>query len=83
MGKNKSDVTWEDCVWSGIKLERGESIVRAASGVAKARDFKMKPEEGVRWGNDGFDGFKGVPWELYPGAGGGFEITFEGRTAGK
>ncbi len=63
-----------DGVWLGIKLGSGESIIGAAGGVVKARDFRRKSEEGGRWSNDGTDGFNGVPWEPYPGAGGGFEI---------
>ncbi len=43
-------------------------------GVVKARDFRRKPESGGRRGNKGVGGLKGVPWEPYPGAGGGYEI---------
>ncbi len=78
-GKNKFDVRWMDGVWPGIKLEGGESIAGVADGVAKARDFRRKPEDGGRWSNGGIDGFKGVPWERYPGAGGGFEINSKVR----
>ena len=63
----------------GIKWEGGESSVGAADGAAKARDFRWKPEERGRWSNDGIDGFNGVPWEPYPGAGGGFEIKSKAR----
>ncbi len=46
VGKNKFDVSWMDGVWLGIKLDSGESIIGAADGVVKARDFRRKPEEG-------------------------------------
>ncbi len=65
-GRNKFDVRWLVGVWLRIKLESGESITGTAEGVVKARDFRGKPENGGRWGNDGLDGFKGVPWEPYP-----------------
>ncbi len=48
VGKDKFDVRWEDGVWLGIKMESGESIVGTANGVAKASDFRRKPEEGGR-----------------------------------
>ena len=51
-----------------IMLESGESIIGTAEGVVKARDLWRKSENGGRWGNDGLDGFKGVPWQPYPGA---------------
>ncbi len=40
------DMIWMDGVWLGIKLESGESIIGTADGVAKARDFRRKPEGG-------------------------------------
>ena len=78
-GKNKSDVRWMEGVWLGITLESGESIIGTANGVVKARDFRRKPEEGGRWSSDGTDEFNAVPWEPYPGAGGGFEIKSKVR----
>ena len=54
-------------------MESGESIIGTASGVVRASDFGRKPEKGGRWSNDGVDGFKGAPWEPYPGAGGRYE----------
>ena len=63
----------------GIKLESGESIIGTTSGVVTARDFGRKPEERGRGSDDGVDGFKGVPWEPYPGAGTGFEIKSKVR----
>ncbi len=77
-GKNKFDVRWTDGVL-GNKLERGESIIGTADGVAQARDFRREPEEGGRWSNDGIDGFDGVFREPNPGAGGGFEIKSKVR----
>ena len=79
MGKNKFDVRWMDGVWLGIIRESGESVKGTAYGVVKAWDFRRKPEEGGRRSNDGVDGFNGVPWEPYPGAGGGFEIKSKVR----
>ncbi len=50
-----------DGVRLGAKCESGESIVGAADGVGKARDFRRKPEEGGRWINDGIDGLNCEP----------------------
>ncbi len=55
-------------------MESGESIIGTADGVAEARDFIRKPEEGGRCSNDEIDGLNGVPSAPYPGAGGGYEI---------
>ncbi len=63
----------------GIKMESGESISGVASGVVKARGFRRKPEEGGRCSSGGVDGCNGAPWEPYPGAGGGCEITSKVR----
>ncbi len=40
-------------------MESGESIIGTPDGAVKATDFRRKPENGGRWGNDGIDGFKG------------------------
>ncbi len=77
VGKNKFDIRWMDGVWLGIKLESGKSIIGAAEGVVEAVDFRREPEEGWRWSSEGIDGFKGLPWEPYQGAGGGFEINLK------
>ncbi len=42
VGKNEFDVGWMDGVWLGIKLESGESVIRTADGVVKARDVRRK-----------------------------------------
>ncbi len=63
----------------GVRLESGESIIGTPEGVVKARDFRRRRENGGRWRNDGIDGFKGAPWEPYPGAGGGSEIKSKVR----
>ena len=77
--RKKFDVRWVDGVWLGVKLETGESIIGTPEGAVKARAFRRKPENGGRWGNDGIDGCKGVPWEPYLGAGGGYEIKSKVR----
>ncbi len=61
----------------GIKLESGESIIGKPEGVVRVRGFRMKRENGGRWRSDGIDGFKGVPWEPYPEAGGGYGIKLK------
>ncbi len=73
-GENKVDVRWMDGAWLGTKPESGESTIGTADGVVKARDCRRNPEEGGSWSNDGIDGFNGVPWLPYPGAGGEFEM---------
>ena len=55
-------------------MESGESIIGASDGVAKARDFRRRPENGGRWGKETFDEFKGVPREPRPGAKGSVEL---------
>ena len=60
-GRDKFDARWRDGVWLGIRLESGESIVGASEGVAKARGFGGRPENGGRWGKEMFDEFKGAP----------------------
>ena len=72
VGKDKFDVRWKEGVWLGIKAESGESLIGTGEGVVKARDFRRKPENGGRWSKEDFDEFRGVPWEPYSGAGGGF-----------
>ncbi len=79
VGINKFDVRRVGGVWLGIKLESGESVIGTPEGVVKARDFRREPENGERWGSNGVDGFKGVPWEPYPGAGGGYDIKSKVR----
>ncbi len=44
-GKNKLDVRWMDGAWLGVKLESWESIVGAADGVVRARDFGNRRRE--------------------------------------
>ncbi len=66
----------------GIKIGSGGSIIGTARGVAKARnarEVRRKPEEGGRCSDGGIDGFSGVPWEPYPGSGGGLEIKSKVR----
>ena len=66
------EARWKEGVWLGIRVESGESIIGTSEGVVKARDFRRTPENGGRWCKEGFDSFVGLPWEPYPGAGGGF-----------
>ena len=66
-GKDKLDARWEEGVWLGVHMESGESLIGTNEGVAKARDFKRKAENGGRWSVVDFDKFVGVPWEPYPG----------------
>ena len=47
--------------------------------MIKARDFRRRPENGGSWSNEAIDAFKGVPWEPYPGARGGYEIKSKVR----
>ena len=61
VGKDKVDVRRKEGVWLGIKAESGESLIGASDGVAKARDFRRKPETGGRWSKGDFDKFRGVP----------------------
>ncbi len=56
VGKNKFDVRWMDGVWLEIKMVSVASVIGAAGGVVKARDFRRKPEERGRWSNDGVEG---------------------------
>ncbi len=78
-GRDKFDVRWREGVWLGIRMESEESIIGTSEGVVKARDFRRKPENGGRWSKEGFNSFVGLPWEPYPGAGGGFEIKSKVR----
>ncbi len=77
--RNKFDAMWIDGVWLGVTLESGEFIIGTPDGVAQARDFRRNPEKGEGRINDGADGFKGAPWEPYPGAGGGHETKSKVR----
>jgi hypothetical protein len=79
VGKDKFKVRWTGGVWLGIKAESGESLIGTGERVAKAKGFRKKPENGGRWNKEDFDKFRGVPWELYPGAGGGFEVKSKMR----
>ena len=72
-GKDKFDVRWFEGVWLGVRVESGESIIGTSGGVVKARDFRRKPLNGGRWSEESLNKFVGVPWEPYPGAGGGTE----------
>ena len=56
-------------------MESGESLIGTDDGVVKARDFRRKAENGGRWSVAEFDKFVGVPWEPYPGAKRGFELS--------
>ncbi len=58
-GKGKSDVRWK-----AVRSESGESVIGTSEGVAKAGDFRRKPENGRRWNVENFDNFVGVsgPW---------------------
>ena len=47
--------------------------------MVKARDFRRKAINGGRWSEESFNKFVGVPWEPYPGAGGGTEIKSKVR----
>ncbi len=47
--------------------------------MAKARDFRRKPENGGWWSAEDFDKFVGVPWEPYPGVKGGHELSSKVR----
>ncbi len=67
-GKDKLDV------WLGVRLESGEPLIGTSEGVAKARDFSRKPENGGRWGAQVFDKFVGAPWEPHPGTKGGLDL---------
>ncbi len=71
VGKNNLDVRWMDGVGRGIKLESGESFIRTASGVVKAR--------GGRWSNDGLIDSAVCRGSRSQGAGGGFEIKSKVR----
>jgi hypothetical protein len=61
-------------VWLGIKSESGESLIGTGEGVAKAMDFRRKPENGGLWSAKEFDKLRGAPWEPQQGAGGGLEV---------
>ncbi len=63
----------------GIKSESGESLIGAGGGVAKARGFRRKQENGGRWNREDLDNLRGAPWEPYAGAGGGFEVRSKVR----
>jgi hypothetical protein len=60
-------------------MESGESIIGTKGGVIEARDFRRKPVNGGRWNVEDFNSFVGVPWDPYPGAGGGYEIKSKVR----
>ncbi len=45
-GKDKFDVRWKEGVWLGVGLESGEFLTRTSEAVAKAREFRRKPENG-------------------------------------
>ncbi len=79
VGEDKFDARWKEGVWQGIKAEIGESVIRTRDGVVKARDVRRKPENGGRWNREDFDTFRGVPWEPYPGAGGGCDVRSKVR----
>ena len=51
----------------------------SSEGVAKARDFRRKPENGGRWRPEDFGQNVGAPWEPHPGAKGGFELRSKVR----
>jgi hypothetical protein len=78
-GEDKFDVRWLERVWLGVRVESGESIIGTDRGVVKARDFRRKPLNGGRLCEEKFNKFVGVPWEPYPGAGGGTDIKTKVR----
>ena len=55
VGRDKFDVRWRECVWLGIRMESGESIIGTSGGVVKARDFRRKVVLKDRWGKEVFD----------------------------
>ncbi len=79
VGKDKFDSRRKEGAWLGIKAESGESSTGTSDGVVKARDFRRNPENGGRWSREDLDKFRGVPWEPYPGAGGGYEVRSKVR----
>ncbi len=60
-------------------MESGESLVGTNEGVAKAKYFRRKAENGGRWGVTDSDEFVGVLLEPHPGAKGGPELTSKVR----
>ncbi len=67
VGEDKFDVGWKEGVWLGIKSQSGESLTGTGEGVAKAKDFRRKPENGGQWNKEVFDVLRGAPWEPYRG----------------
>ncbi len=49
-GKDKFDARWNEGVRLGSRVESGESLIGTGEGFAKARDFKIKAENGGRAG---------------------------------
>ncbi len=54
VGKDKFGARWREGAWLGIKAESGESVIGTSDGVAKAKDFRRKPENGGRWYREDF-----------------------------
>ncbi len=59
-GKDKFDARWKEGVWLGVRMESGEPLIGTDEGVAKARDFIRKAENGGRWSITDFDKFLGA-----------------------
>ncbi len=65
-GSRKFDVRWQEGVWLGFRVERGGLSMGTSEGVAKARGFRRKAENGRRWSVEDFNKFVGAPWEAVP-----------------
>ncbi len=61
VGKGNLDARWKEGAWLGIKVGSGELLIGTNDGVARARDFRKKPENGDRWNKEDFDKFRGAP----------------------